>query len=579
MAGSDEFVQRAVHALETGPAYLWIRRALAGVAVAAIALIFMFNFRGLATSQAMDQAQIGRLFLSGHLWHTNYVRPRAVGQLQSHGKNVARRIWVDTYNAPLPSVVDAIALLPVKSRLQNLGKEPVYIGDKAIALMAILLFFASIFVQFLTARRLFDRWLAVVACSLTVLCEMMWQYALSGLPQMLLLFLFNATVYVLVRAIEAKYQGGAVGPWLAALGAGFGLLALSHGLTIWIFIPALIFIAFLFRPRGWAAALVLAVFLIFYSPWLVRNWIVCGNPTGLALYSALDGISHTETGWMQQIVFTPEGVGPAAVRDKMLNNIIAQTGKIFQYLGWSAVALAFFASFLHLFKKRETSITRWMLLSMWIGGVMGMAIFGMPEEQGLSANQLHLLFVPLMTCYGLAWLLVQWNRLGITIQLGRIAFIILLFLVCAFPMVNSLYGMLLGPPRAPFRWPPYIPPFIAILNKWMGPDEITASDMPWAVAWYADRPSILVPETVKTMVDVSDYGTLGHPIAALYLTPVSGSDNKLRDIKTGEYKEWAPVILQTADISKLPFKWGTLALGLNNECAFLSDRDRSAPAK
>jgi hypothetical protein len=507
------------------------------------------------------------------------VRPRAIGQLQAHGRDVKKRLWVDTYNAPLPCLVDAIALLPIESHLQNMGKDPIYNGDRAIAIMAILLFFGSVLIQFLTARRLFDRWLAVVACGLILLCDMMWQYAVSGLPQMLLLFLFNATVYALVRAIEAKYRGGAVGPWLAAIGAGFGLLALAHSLTIWIFVPALIFIAFLFRPRGWAAALVLAVFLIFYAPWLLRNWIVCGNPTGLALYSALDGIGHTETGWMQQLVFTPEGVGPAAVRDKMLNNVILQTGKIFQYLGWSAVAAAFFASFLHLFRKRETSVTRWMLLSMWIGGVIGMAIFGVNEEQGVSPNQLHLLFVPFMTCYGLAWLLVQWNRLGIRIQLGRIAFVVLLFLLCAFPMVNSLYGMLLGPPRAPFRWPPYIPGYIAVLNKWMGPDEITASDIPWAIAWYADRPSILVPDSVKTMVDLSDYGTLGCPIGALYLTPVSGADNKLRDITKGDYREWAPAILQTPDMSKLPFKWGTLALGLDKECAFLSDRDRSAPAK
>src|SRR5689334_908950 len=65
-----------------------------------------------------------------------------------------------------------------------------------------------------------------------------------------------------------------------------------------------------FRPRWKAAAIVLGVFLILYAPWLLRNWIVCGNPTGLALYSALDGVGHTETGWMQQLVFTPEGVGP-----------------------------------------------------------------------------------------------------------------------------------------------------------------------------------------------------------------------------------------------------------------------------
>jgi hypothetical protein len=578
MPGSAEFVQRMVHAIDAGPAAAWIRRGLALVGIIAIAVIFMYNFRGLATSQAMDQAQIGRSLATGHGWHSNYARPVAIGQLQSHGKNVAQRIWTDTANAPLPPLVDAIALFPIKSHLKPQQREPVYAGDRAIAMMAILLFLGSIVIQFFIARRLFDRFVAVLACTLVVLCDMMWQYAVSGLPQMLLLFLFNATLYVLVRAVEAQYRGEGVRPWLAAVGAGFGLLALSHGLTIWIFLGALIFIAFFFRPRGWAALIVLSVFLVLYAPWLIRTWIICGNPAGLALYTVLDGVNQSAIAWLRQSNFTPAGLGPAAFRDKAITNVIAQTGRIYDYLGWSVVAMMFFPSALHVFRRTETSAVRWLLFAMWGGAVLGMAVFGVSEEQGVAANQLHLLFLPIMTCYGLAWLLVQWRRLGIQLQLARTAFIVLLFLFCAFPMINTLYGMLLGPSRGLLRWPPYVPPYIAVLNDWMAPSEITASDMPWAIAWYADRRSILVPETVKGLTDLGDYGVLGGPIPALYLTPISGADNKFRDIMRGDYHEWAAVIMQSADVSKLPFKWGTVALGPDKECTFLADRDRSHPA-
>jgi hypothetical protein len=576
MPGSDEFVQRVVHAIDAGAASVWIRRGLGLVGIMAIAVIFMYNFRGLATSQAMDQAQIGRALATGHGWHSNYARPVSVGQLQAHGRNVAQRLWIDTANAPLPPVVDAIALFPIKSHLTPSPRNSVYVGDRAVALMAILLFFGSVVIQFFIASRLFDRFLAVVACSLVVLCDMMWQYAVSGLPQMLLLFLFNATLYALVRAVEAQYRGQETRLWLGAVGAGFGLLALTLGLTIGIFLAALIFIAFFFRPRRWSALLVLGVFLVFYTPWLIRTWMVCGNPTGLALYSVLDGIqNHSETSWLRQLNFKPEGLGPAAFRDKTINNLIAQTGRIFDYLGWSVVAMMFFPSTLHVFRRSDTNVVRWMLLAMWSGAVLGMAFFGLSEEQGVSANQLHLLFLPLMTCYGLAWLLVQWKRLGLHLQLARVAFIVVLFFLCAFPMINTLYGMLLGAPRPPIRWPPYVPPYIAVLNEWMAPAEITASDIPWAIAWYADRRSILVPQTVKELTDLNDYGTLGGPVPAVYLTPMSGADNKFREIFRGDYHEWAGLIEQLPDLSKYPFKWGTLALGPEKECTFLADRDRS----
>jgi hypothetical protein len=576
---SEDIIQQAVHALEAGFLKAWVRRSLVIVAVIAMAIYYLWpgHFRGLATSQAMDQAQIGRSIASGHGWRTKFVRPRAVGQLQGHGKNVSQKIWADTYNAPLPPFIDAIALLPAKSNWKIGLRSAVYAGDKAIAVMSILIFFGSVVILFFIAARLFDRRLALMACSLVLLCDMMWQYSLSGLPQMLLVFLFNATIYALVRAIEAHQAGAPTGFRLLSIGAGFGFLALTHALTLWIFVAALIFAAFYFRPRYWSALVMLAPVLVLYSPWLIRNYLVCGNPFGLAFYSILNGIVHSEEGWMRRVDLNLDGVVPGAFRDKIFANLIGQATHIVEYFGLSVVALVFFVGLLHAFKRPQIAALRWMLLAMWGGAVFGMALYGINEEQGVAANQLHILFVPLMTCYGLAYLLIQWNRLDIEFRFARIGFIALLYLLCALPMIVALPFW--SPPKSPIRWPPYVPPLIGVLNDWMKPEEVTASDMPWAIAWYADRPGLLVPDKLKTFTDFSDYNILGAPLNGLYLTPISGTDNKFRDIAKGEYHDWANVIERTQMLETFPLKWNTTALGLDNECIFMSDHDREHRAR
>jgi len=571
MPGSADAIQRAIHALESGGAAVWVRRALAFCLVVGLALFYLLHeFRGLATSQAMDQAQIGRALLHGHGWRTNFARPLAAGQLQRHGKDVGQKIWIDTYNAPLPPLVDAIALLPVRSHLKMTTRDAVYAGDKMIALVAIVLFLASVVVLFLIARRLFDRQLALLSCALLLLCDTFWQYALSGLPQMLLLLLFNLTIYAFVRAVEAKAAEQSVRLWLGLVGAGFALLALSHALTIWIFLPALVFSVIYFRPRLWTALLLLAPLVLLFGPWLLRNYLVCGNPAGIAFYSLFDQLGASEAGHMRQTAIDFHVLSLGALRSKIGGNIADQSGRIFQYFGWSVVALFFFAALLHPFRRGATAVLRWFLLALWAGAVAGMAVYGVVEEQGVAANQLHLLFVPIMTCFGLAFLLVLWNRLEIENRLARVGFLTLLFLLCGWPMVFNLF---FARAEASIRWPPYVPPYIAVLNDWMKPAEITATDMPWAVAWYADRRAVWLPETIRACTEMSDYGLLGGRINGIYLTPISGSDNKLRDILKGEYKDWAPMILRSVDLQKFPLKWATL-LGLENECIFFSDYDR-----
>jgi hypothetical protein len=572
MPGSEEFIQTVVHALEAGGASVWVRRGAVALGIIAIAGIYLYQFRGLSTSQGMDQAQIGRAIARGEGWHTKVARPRAVGQLQGHGRDVAQKIWVDTYNAPLPPLVDAVALVLVKPYWKIGQRTIVYAGDRAIAMMSILLFVGSVAVLFLVARRLFDRRLALLACGLVTLCDAMWQYSLSGLPQMLLLLLFNVAIYLSIRALVADFAGESTWKWFAAIGATFGLLALTHALTFWIFLGAAIFTAFFFRPRGLSAAIMAGAWAIVYWPWLIRTLVVSGNPGGVAVYSLFSGIGHSDWGWMRQLNFDPATALLGAFRDKIASGLTGQTAHLFEYFGLSVVALTFFVALLHPFKKTETAAMRWMILVMWGGAVLGMCLYGINEEQGVAANQLHLLFVPLMTCYGLAYLLVHFNRLALNIPFARVGFITLLYLLCAMPLIFATPW--LSPPKPLVRWPPYMPPLIGVLNDWMGPEEIVASDMPWAVAWYADRRSLWLPDTIQVMTELGDYNVLGGPVNGLYLTPISGTDNKLRDIVRGEYKNWAAVIQRSQQLEQFPLKWNTVVLGLDNECIFLSDHNR-----
>ncbi|MEP6976212.1 MAG: hypothetical protein ABI787_12485 [Spartobacteria bacterium] len=138
----------------------------------------------------------------------------------------------------------------------------------------------------------------------------------------------------------------------------------------------------------------------------------------------------------------------------------------------------------------------------------------------MAANQFHLLFIPIMTCFGLAFLLVQWDRLGIASHLGRFGFFTVLFFLCGWPM---LFNVLFASAKSSIRWPLYVPPYIAVLNDWMKLKEITATDMPWAIAWYADRRAVWLPDTVHADTEFSDYRVFGSRISGLYRTPISGS--------------------------------------------------------
>jgi len=178
----------------------------------------------------------------------------------------------------------------------------------------------------------------------------------------------------------------------------------------------------------------------------------------------------------------------------------------------------------------------------------------------------------MMVSYGLAFVLVMWSRLEINIRLVRLAFLTSLFVLSSLPFIDNFLQMMRGP-GIRVQWPPYVPPYIAIMNTWTKENEVIATDMPWAVAWYADRKSLWLPKTIQDFITLNDYKSLKGSIIGLYLTPVSGNRAFLSDIVKGEYSEWAPFILRNVTAREFPLKVSTV-MPIDNECIFYADRDR-----
>ena len=137
---------------------------------------------------------------------------------------------------------------------------------------------------------------------------------------------------------------------------------------------------------------------------------------------------------MRRVDLDLTDVGFGHFKNKFTGNVVVQMGRLLEYFGWSFVALMFFVGAAARFPKdaRRQRCAGWSCAcgSARFSACRSMAL---SEELGFAANQLHLLFIPIMTCYGLAYLLVQWNRLEIEYRLARIGFLTLLFLVCAVP--------------------------------------------------------------------------------------------------------------------------------------------------
>jgi hypothetical protein len=542
--------------LDTG---IIIRRSLFFLVLLILTLGNLFVlFRGLNSPQAMDQAQIAREIARGNGFTTKMIRPVAYYQAQkAQASAVSLRGFQDTYHSPLNPLLNAAVLKLIGADdpdAWQMGEgEMVYPLDRVIVVVSTLFFLMAIGVNYLLISRIFDTKIAAVCAILMLFCETFWNYSLSGLPQMLMLLLFSCAIYFVYRAIEASSEGRiAMTPALIA-GVFFTLLALSHWMTVWIALGYIIFAAISFRPRGIVGISVLALLLVAATGPMLRNYDITDSAFGTAFLTLYNGLGNgSETAVMRTTNLQSQPLVLDGLMTKILRTTLLQATDIIPFLAGIIVAPLFFISLLHPFKRPSIASFRWAILLMWVTGALGLAFFGISKES-LDPNQIHLLFAPIMTAYGLAFLSILWCRLDFvasTPVLRNVHFFVVVG-ICALPLILSLpmkvrIGMQFRNTGVP-HWPPYFAPAFNSkeggLKGWTNENQVIFSDQPWAVAWYADRMSVWLPPTREGFVTIEDTAAdLQTPVAGILISPLSHGSGPISEVAS-QYKDFTFLVL------------------------------------
>ncbi len=518
----------------------------------ALAFIYLFvSFQGLTSPEGMDQAQIGREIARGNGITTKFIRPTAIAQLQREGKPININAFRDTFHAPLnPLVYSAVLKLtgaanPKNFRMLN-KNEVVYKLDRVIACTCLLFFIITIGINFALIARIFDQTIAATVSVLLLVSDLLWQFSMSGMPQMLMAALFSAAMYTCWRGIENQEAGRS--PVIPAVLSGvfFGLLALTHWITLWPFIGYLIFSAFYFRPRGVVSVALVFIVGIFIAFPLLYYSKTTGSFGGTAFYALHSGM-RGDTDFIYRSMDKPNiFLGQFVVN--MATATIKQFSGVHIFLGSVLIAPAFFLALIHPFKRTSIAIFRWTIALMWFFAAIGMSIYGVSQDSPIHPSQIHMLFTPLAMAYGLAMISILWARLPVSQHKGFIGNLHYIFIAAlsAIPLILTLIPKIklaFFVSGAGFSTIPFYNPnaLNSRLNGWTEDDAIIASDQPWAVAWYADRASIWLPKSMEEFKEIETIADeTGNPIEGVLMSPYSYGQGDVAEVSQN-YGDFFPL--------------------------------------
>ena len=517
---------QAQHSIDTKTA---IFRILFFTLMVGLAIVYiMFNFRGLTSKYGMDQAQIGRQIAKQEGITTKFIRPMAIQQLTESDKPVDMYRFYDTTHSPLNVLIYAGVIKafggddPEKYAMTK--NQDVYTLDRVIAGTCVLFFMIAIGINYILISNMFDTKIASIVAILMLVSDHFWSFSQSGLPQMLMLCIFSGACYLIWKAIQRQEAG--LSPIVPVILSGFmfGLLALAHWMTLWIFFGYILFCISYFKPRGISAIFVTLTVLIFIAFPLIFN---AKNSDGLmgTAYYYING----STGVGQDYNFRQLNLPAMNVRElisRVIKTTLLQTSQIHTHIGGFFLATGFFLALFHPFKRSSIGVFRWSILIMWIFAALGMSVYGLSGAP-LDPNQMHILFMPMMAAFALALISILWARIPLSQQPGiasAIPFIIIV-LVTATPMIINIqnefksYGPKVVPGQSPYT-------HNQILTKHIKDAEIVFTDQPWAVAWYADRTAIWIPTSSKELKAIEKTAQKYRAnIAGIYLTPSVMTDN------------------------------------------------------
>lgn len=543
---------------------------------------YFFNFNGLTSSAAMDQAQIARNVARGEGMATNWLRPiQMVSGSTRSGLNpflsdaqISEQAAIvtsqggslintekfnpyslrDTRNAPLNILVEAAVFKVAGVHKFDLwkmtGSSMIYLPDRIVAGISCMFFILSVLSCYYILHQMFDVTIASFTCLTMILSNLFLQYATSGLPQMMMLFFFAWGVHFLYRALQNQEQERKFLMSVIYSSICFSLVCLAGWIGLWPMAGFLIFAGIRFRPHGLYCipGFVILLLLLAYPAYINRSFT--GNLFGTAYYTIFTGLIGNEEIAMNSLASGDIPVAAQKAVTAIINNILTQGDLLYENLGNLPLAMVFLLALLHQFKRPGVNQAKWAVFALWVPSVIGMALFT-TNKSGLSLGQIQILFAPFFTAYGTAFVLNliarHANKEAAPVIRGCV--LLLALLLTSLPLLLSLpqivrIGILTGSRGIP-AWPPYYPPGLnQDLRNQTSEKEFILTDQPAAVGWYADRKAVGLPRMVdQFMVLERILKFHGSKVGGILVTPSSTVNQDIRTVAS-TYGEFTPLVLE-----------------------------------
>ncbi len=562
-------VQNVVYTLDTGTGLRAIQWVLSIAALFVLILLFQVSqFKGLKDAEAMELAQLGHNIAQRKAFVTQVVRPATMEYLRASaaaGGDSKIDNHPDLFHAPLYPVLLAGGFATFPAAFAP-GQRGIFPPEQWI-MMPLNHLFAILAgaLVWLIGERLFNRKVGLLGALCYYLSRTVWDDSISGLGLTLVYFFVALAFYLTLIAAE-RIRSGEKGARLAfpLVGAAvaIGLGALTRYAALAVIPGILLHLGFALKKRSVAwLSVFIAIVAVMMAPWMARNVKVSGNPFGMAHYRMFNdsGVSDGDT-WERTLKPPPGGLG--VVYNTVRANLVKRGGQLFRdglpKLGDGLILWPLFVStFLFRFVRPEVRLFRWSVLLSMVSLFMVAAVFGD------AVFRLMTVFWPIIIVYALAFFFVLLDRLHYQLRIVNGAITAVVILLTAVPYVLALL-----PPRAGVPYPPYFPPFVQYVTGMLEPADVMATDMPWATAWYGQRTSIYLPIDMDDFFQINDYR---RTIKGVYFTPLTTDLPMTRQLMTGPYRKWFP-LLQGRLPNDFPLTQG-LPLS-NRDQLFLTDQLR-----
>jgi hypothetical protein len=525
----------------------------------------------------MDSAQLARNVSQGKGYTTLFVRPFSMYLLRKHNEgrfaslDEAQRGDLsqikgrhpDIANPPVYPVVLAGLLKvcrfdyvpspgkPFWNENGHFWRNP---ADFAISAFNQVLFFGVIALVFLLGRRLFDSSVAWVTAGLLFGTELFWRFSVSGLSTMFLLLLFMGLIWCLFLLDETLREGrGLVRLLILAAVAGLlvGIGSLTRYSFVFAIIPVIIFLLlFGGRQRLILVAVTGVLFACVLLPWVARNVRASGTPFGTAGYAfyentglfpghALERSLEPDFQRSPLVPFTQKLM--SGTRQIVTDDLPKLTGN---WLG------AFFlvGLLVGLTHPGAARLRYFILICFAIFILVQAGGRTQLSEDSPVVNSENLLFLlaPLSLLFGVSFFFLLLNQIFLPFRELRY---VILGLFCTIGCLPMMFTFL--PPRSiPISYPPYSPTHIQTWSGWLKENETSMSDVPWAAAWYGQRQSVWLTQTLQPeFFNINDYQK---PISILYLTRVTTDRRFASQWIIGPEQTWGTFILDCIVRNQVP---------------------------